>query len=112
MENVNNLKWHQKPLSTTILLILFFPLGIYLMWKNELWSKTARVVISAFFGLLVIGNMNKESKEDACGCVELLLDKPTPNSNIGLTNEEFRKWEKCYDKYSEPAGAILECEKK
>lgn len=46
---------------------------------------------------------------DPCDCISLLELKSDPNSNVGLSNEEFHKWEKCYDEYAGPAGATLEC---
>ena len=61
MENQTTQKWYQKPVTVILFLIFFFPVGLYLMWKNELWSKTTRVVVSVFFGLLVLGNLSKES---------------------------------------------------
>ena len=54
MENQITQKWFQKPITVILFLIFFFPVGLYLMWKNELWSKTVRVVVSVFFGLLVL----------------------------------------------------------
>lgn len=60
MEKSNNLKWHQKPGGITALLILFAPIGIYLMWKNNLWTKQTRWIVTIFLVLIIIGNMNKE----------------------------------------------------
>lgn len=55
----DNLKWYQKPTAVVFCLIFFFPVGLFLMWKHEVWSKTSRIVVSVFFGLLVLGNINK-----------------------------------------------------
>jgi len=59
MENNQKLKWHHRPISIILLLIVFFPLGLYFMWKNGIWSNTSRWVISIFFALIVIANLNK-----------------------------------------------------
>ncbi|MDK2771264.1 MAG: hypothetical protein KYX68_03395 [Flavobacterium sp.] len=67
----NQQKWHQKPVTAVLFLIFFFPVGLYLMWKNNLWSKTARIIVSVFFGLLVVGN--------------LVNDKKSSTSNYGST---------------------------
>lgn len=32
-----------------VLLILFFPLGLYFMWKKEIWSIEKRIIISLIF---------------------------------------------------------------
>lgn len=58
----NQQKWHQKPVTAVLFLIFFFPVGLYLMWKNNLWSKTTRVIVSVFFGLLVVGNLVNDKK--------------------------------------------------
>ncbi len=65
MENNESFKWYQKPTSIIIFLIFFFPIGLYLMWKNEIWSKTTRIVISIIFGLLLINSVNKNSKSNS-----------------------------------------------
>jgi|TARA_B100000795_G_C22772950_1_gene428691 hypothetical protein len=56
-----NMKWNEKPLSIILLLLFFFPLGLYFMWKNEVFSKTKRWIISIFLGFVVIGNMSSSS---------------------------------------------------
>lgn len=63
----NQQKWHQKPVTAVLFLIFFFPVGLYLMWKNNLWSKTARIIVSVFFGLLVVGNLSKEANQNSNG---------------------------------------------
>jgi hypothetical protein len=60
MDNKTEKKWYQKPTAVVLLLIFFFPVGLYLMWKHEVWSKTARWTISAVFTLAVIINGGKE----------------------------------------------------
>jgi|GEM_PF-6684898 len=58
MEN-QSIKWYQKPVTVVLFLIFFFPIGIYLMWKHDLWNKTSRVLVSVFFGLLIVANLGK-----------------------------------------------------
>lgn len=56
-------KWYQKPIGIIALLILFFPVGLYLMWKYATWNKSVKWVITVVFVLAVLGNMggNKNS---------------------------------------------------
>lgn len=68
MENNNNLKWHQKPLGVIIMLLVFWPVGIGLMWKNKIWSEKTRIIITgiilvAFIASLVIRNMPASSSK-------------------------------------------------
>lgn len=87
MENQTTQKWYQKPVTVILFLIFFFPVGLYLMWKNGLWSKTARIVVSVFFGLLILGNLgggnsvlNKETMyeydENGVYAIIYLIPKP------------------------------------
>jgi hypothetical protein len=60
MENQTELKWHQKPTSIIILLVLFFPVGLYYMWKNNLWSKKTRWIVTGICSLIVIGQFGSK----------------------------------------------------
>lgn len=56
--------WYQKPTAIFILIILFFPVGLYLMWKNEIWSKNVRWIVTILLALIIFGNINSKSTED------------------------------------------------
>ena len=36
MKENPEMKWHQNPTIIILMLIIFFPVGIYFMWKNEM----------------------------------------------------------------------------
>tara|TARA_R110002049_G_C8924203_1_gene543562 strand:+ start:180 stop:656 length:477 start_codon:yes stop_codon:yes gene_type:complete len=65
MENQSEKKWYQKPTAVVLLLIFFFPVGLYLMWKHEVWSKTSRWVVSGVFALAVIANANNNGSSNS-----------------------------------------------
>ena len=50
-------KWYKKPVAIVVLIFVFFPVGLFLMWKYTNWSKgvkiaiTAFIVIAAFFSI-------------------------------------------------------------
>lgn len=50
-------KWYQKTGWIIALLILFFPVGLFLMWKYANWNKVVKWVVTGFFALMVIANM-------------------------------------------------------
>ena len=61
MENQIELKWYQKPIGVIILLLFFFPLGLYLMWKNELWTKQIRWVVTGIIAVIFISNSGSDN---------------------------------------------------
>ncbi|RVU25566.1 hypothetical protein EOJ36_03880 [Sandaracinomonas limnophila] len=63
MENSSEQKWYQKPNGTIILLVLFFPIGLYQMWKNELWTKQTRWIITAVLAVVVLANAGKNKPQ-------------------------------------------------
>lgn len=62
MENPTTLKWHQKPTNIILLLVFFFPLGLYFMWKNGVWSSKVRWGVTALFLVLVVGGVNDKEE--------------------------------------------------
>ena len=56
---ITKIKWYEQPTTIIILLIIFFPIGIFLMWKNELWTKKTRWIVTSIFAFLIIVNANK-----------------------------------------------------
>lgn len=65
MENQTELKWYQKPAGVIILLIFFFPVGLYLMWKNELWTKQTRWIVTGVLALIVIANAGNDKNSNS-----------------------------------------------
>jgi len=70
------------------------------------------------FGVILFASLfltSCSSKPNACDCVNI-LSVPTEKVGIGmplpiehLSNEDFGKYEKCYDAYAGPATATLKC---
>lgn len=65
MEPEAKKKWYQKTGGIIALLILFFPAGLYLMWKYTKWPKVAKWVVTGVFALFVIGGALNDSPETA-----------------------------------------------
>lgn len=47
-------KWYQKTPIIIVLLLLFFPAGLFLMWKYSRWNSKLKGVITGIIGLLFI----------------------------------------------------------
>ncbi|KKQ73706.1 MAG: Surface lipoprotein-related protein [Candidatus Woesebacteria bacterium GW2011_GWB1_38_5b] len=59
METQQVKKWYQKTGGIIALLVLFFPIGLFLMWKYADWGNKTKWIITSAFGLLfVIGRFS------------------------------------------------------
>lgn len=63
---------------TILLLIFFFPLGLYFMWAKTNWNKAVKIVISAFYALLFI-----------IAAVQSVSDSKLPASSSGIQQIEI-----------------------
>ena len=42
----NTMKWYQQSWATILFLILFFPVGLVLMWMHMRWNIVVKVIIT------------------------------------------------------------------
>ena len=57
------MKIYEKNWFIILMLVVFFPVGLFLMWKNAKWHKTVKIIISVLFAIMVIfSNGNEKSK--------------------------------------------------
>jgi len=54
-------KWYQKTPIIILALILFFPAGLFLMWKYSGWNKAVKIIITVVLALLTIGIIASDS---------------------------------------------------
>ena len=55
-----NKKFYQKERFTILILVLFWPIGLIIMWSNKTFNMTSRIVITIFFTICIfIGISNK-----------------------------------------------------
>ena len=53
-----------------LLLLLFFPVGLYLMWRYSGWKKRPKLILTTIFGLLILFNMGGNDSS------EKIIDEP------------------------------------
>lgn len=79
----------KKPVSNgavIVLLILFFPVGLYLMWARTNWKKTTKIIITAIIAVLfVAAAAGGSSNAPADGTDAPTTTAPTP---AATTTEE------------------------
>lgn len=50
-------KFYEKAWFTILMLICFYPVGIFTMWRYELFSKRTRIIISVIFAFITVSGM-------------------------------------------------------
>lgn len=56
----NQSKWYDKKWVVAILLIVFFPVGLIVLWKNSVIKLYWKIIISIFFVLVVVASITDE----------------------------------------------------
>ncbi|CAM4344651.1 hypothetical protein [Lacicoccus alkaliphilus] len=72
MEKLEGL-WHKHKESNWLiitLLVLFFPVGLYLMWRYSGWNRLPKLIVTAIFSLIIFTNMGGDESDD------LIIDDP------------------------------------
>ena len=78
--------WYDKNWLVYLLCFLFFPVGIYALWKNQSISKGLKIGITAFIGILVIISFGGKGNENT-NQTKTEENKPS-TTNIELTQEQ------------------------
>ena len=47
-------KWYQKDWGIFTLLIVFLPVGLYILWKKSDWSSSKKITVTSCFALLFL----------------------------------------------------------
>lgn len=53
-------KWFENKMLVYLLLVLFFPIGLFGLYKNKEIKKGWKIGLTIFIGLIVIGQINKQ----------------------------------------------------
>lgn len=83
-------KWYQKPAAIVILLILFFPAGLFLMWKYAKWDKKVKWTLTVVSILLFFSVMGTAPHQNAQKSVE---NKKVEKPKKHITYEVVRRWD-------------------
>lgn len=60
MSNQDQAKWYDNKLVVYLLIILFFPVGLYALWKNNQISKPVKWVVTGVLAFFVIAVYNAD----------------------------------------------------
>ena len=59
--------WYYRPVFVALLLVFFFPAGLWLMWSGKVFPMAVRVIISVLIGLMIVGNAGNHRRDGERG---------------------------------------------
>ena len=57
-------KWYDNKVLTNCLLIIFFPIGLYALWKSNTIAKWWKITATIIIGLIVIANIGDDGTKN------------------------------------------------
>jgi hypothetical protein len=93
MENKNSNAWYEKTWLVVISCILFFPLGLYALWKNSSISKGWKIGVTALITIIIISNLgsNKQSTSTNLNPQKIANTEQSNEEEEEVVNEELEK---------------------
>ncbi len=58
-------KWYNNKILTNLLLIIFFPIGLYALWKSQTIAKWWKITATVLIALIVIANLGNDNKSSS-----------------------------------------------
>jgi hypothetical protein len=91
-QNTNSNAWYEKTWLVIILCIIFFPVGLYALWKNSSISKGWKIGVTVIIALIVIANIGGKNDKSQSAT------NSTTNENSTSTAEPTRakQWTTVY----------------
>lgn len=59
------IKWYQRQGIVIVFLFIFFPIGLFLLWKSPRFSKNGKLIWTVVIALLVITGLSRSEDEDS-----------------------------------------------
>ena len=95
-QNVPSNAWYEKSWLAILLCVLFFPVGIYALWKNSTIKKGWKIAITIISSLIVIGNIGNKGKSNSVSTSSSNNSTETPTARVEFTqaqNNSIKKTE-------------------
>lgn len=83
-EGVSSKTWF-----VVLFLIIFWPVGLYLMWSRKKFSKAARIIVTIIIGLLVVANvaLSVQVANTAVSELDIDTDHSTPTQEATIDSD-------------------------
>ncbi|GEM_PF-2988690 len=84
-----NKKWYQSTLAIIASLVIFFPLGLFLMWKYASWNKIVKIVITVVFAIILLGYYGKSDQSTKTPPIVNNVVQSTPSPTQVVQNYTY-----------------------
>jgi len=86
--NSNSNAWYEKTWLVVILCIIFFPVGLYALWKNSSISKGWKIGVTILISIIVLANLGGNDKKSS--------NSKTETTNTTAEPEKEKQWTEVY----------------
>lgn len=90
IHKLKNDNWYEKTWLVIVLCIVFFPLGLYALWKNSSIGKTWKIVITVLIAIVVISKLSADEKEPTKS-VTTIENDDTDSKATEMINDDTEK---------------------
>lgn len=72
--------WYDKKWVIILALLIFFPIGLIMMWRAPSFGKKTKVIVTVLFALIIIGggNQNRDPNAPKVTYTDAKTEKPAP----------------------------------
>jgi hypothetical protein len=95
--NSNSIAWYEKTWLVVLLCVIFFPIGLYALWKNSSISKGWKIGVTIFIALVVyvniVGKEETNNKEEVPN-----ITSNTENNDVENISKQIENELKSFDK--------------
>lgn len=85
-------KWYEKDWGIILLCVMFFPVGLYLVWKKSDWTKRNKVIATlSVIVLAAVGNLSDKSKHSSSTFSDTSSHYSSGTSKCGYCGKEYDK---------------------
>ena len=93
-QNLQSNAWYEKSWLAILLCIIFFPVGLYALWKNSTIKKGWKIAITVIIALIVIANIGDSGKSNSKSTSSSTTSNSDSTTQTNSSNEADKTKEK------------------